>query len=266
MATTFFLWIAVAVMCASIVSFCKSKKMIQEILKQENVEHRGIVRGYLALLIFFQIAYVIYICVGKRATGSFGILVPSILFLGSIFVYITMFFLQTIINDLIKAKMNQLDSLTGLLNKEAFKNSVEKELLDHKVSHALLVIDLDNFKEINDNYGHMEGDEIIINVAKIIRNEISTEDLAGRFGGDEFVAMLKNCSMEEAKNTAQTINESICRYCRTQKAYLRFGASVGVSYQEAEKVISYDDLFMQADNAMYKSKQNGKNCVTIITK
>ena len=97
-----------------------------------------------------------------------------------------MFFLQTIINDLIKAKMNQLDSLTGLLNKEAFKNSVEKELLDHKVSHALLVIDLDNFKEINDNYGHMEGDEIIINVAKIIRNEISTEDLAGRFGGDEF--------------------------------------------------------------------------------
>ena len=77
-----------------------------------------------------------------------------------------MYFLSTIINVLLKVKLNQLDGLTGLLNKDAFKRLVENALKNTDKACALIVIDLDNFKQVNDKYGHMEGDDVIKKTAK----------------------------------------------------------------------------------------------------
>ena len=261
---TIILWIAVGIMLASIARLGKSKKIIREILEQEKKNHSSLVQGYEVLLFFFAIAYIIYIFVHKDNEQSLELVVTSILFWGSIFVYITMYFLSTIINVLLKVKLNQLDGLTGLLNKDAFKRLVENALKNTDKACALIVIDLDNFKQVNDKYGHMEGDDVIKKTAKIIRDNIRAEDFVGRFGGDEFVVFLKENSMEETARIAETINRLVRCYCQLYDTPLELGVSIGVAHHSGNKEVTYDTLFKLADQAMYLSKHKEKNCTTVI--
>ena len=175
-----------------------------------------------------------------------------------------MYFLSTIINVLLKVKLNQLDGLTGLLNKDAFKRLVENALKNTDKACALIVIDLDNFKQVNDKYGHMEGDDVIKKTAKIIRDNIRAEDFVGRFGGDEFVVFLKENSMEETARIAETINRLVRCYCQLYDTPLELGVSIGVAHHSGNKEVTYDTLFKLADQAMYLSKHKEKNCTTVI--
>ncbi len=152
------------------------------------------------------------------------------------------------------------DDLTGLLNKSTTKSEIETFLKENvRGSHALFLIDVDNFKTINDSLGHLFGDSVLISVAKKIQELFRGTDVVGRIGGDEFMVFMKYTDFYQAKQKA----EKICR--TTKQVYhgrngekIQVSCSVGVSVYGAVKE-SYSSLFSKADMAMYQAKEAGKN-------
>lgn len=152
------------------------------------------------------------------------------------------------------------DSLTGALNRMAFENNVnlcfeEPELANKR--HAMLLLDLDNFKQINDGYGHALGDHALITTTEILRSNVRSSDYVGRLGGDEFVVFLKNANEEQAAKKAAEICEALERAeLKSDEAVVT--CSIGVACYP-KSGISFNQLYEAADEALYKVKGSGKN-------
>ena len=160
----------------------------------------------------------------------------------------------------------EFDSLSGLLNKGSFERRVEQQITKNTNQFcALLIIDLDNFKMINDTLGHSMGDAVIIDVAKKISLIFSIKDILGRIGGDEFCAFiifengmpLSECIMHLNEKTSD-LNEILNEAYFNDDKYVEISASIGISVFP-EHGTSYTELFDRADNALYNVKKNGKN-------
>lgn len=155
----------------------------------------------------------------------------------------------------------QKDSLTGLLNRYTF---IEKyESLSAKMKRqgkavALIMIDLDNFKKINDTYGHLAGDLVIKNVGLTIKSSVREEDLKCRFGGDEFLIVQWDLTYDEALKTAQRIQMAMLTSVLYKNQQIFYTASIGLVYHN-EYQCDLDELICQADNEMYLAKSKGKN-------
>lgn len=151
------------------------------------------------------------------------------------------------------------DSLTGLYNRHAFYIKLENDIaysVSNNSKFALLFIDLDKFKPINDHYGHDAGDTILVAVAKRIQNKVRGLDTVARVGGDEFVVVLKNIeSRSNAEKTKQILLESIQEPIHHDKDQLTVGASIGIAMFPDDAVDS-KELVSLADQAMYKEKHN----------
>ena len=158
-------------------------------------------------------------------------------------------------------KLANTDPLTGAYNRRylnEFANDYLKIVKREKIDFSLLIVDLDDFKNINDSYGHEIGDEVLIQFVKIARETIRENDLIIRFGGDEFILLLPNTSINNAKFLASKIINRISEYNMTNE--IKFFVSVGVSdYQE--KDLNIDDIIIRADNSLYEAKRAGKNRV-----
>ena len=155
-------------------------------------------------------------------------------------------------------QMATKDVLTGLGNRAGFEQSMTRQLgwaQRHDDPFALLVIDLDNFKYVNDNFGHGEGDKVLVHVASHLSNVLRDEDEAFRYGGDEFCCLLDCQSQQQLACAAQRIQMSI-----NSSSYLsRLGVSTslgGAIYRDGDTISS---LFDRADNALYRVKNSGKN-------
>lgn len=164
--------------------------------------------------------------------------------------------------------LNQLlaitDDLTGLHTRSHLMDilSQQKALVDRENGDFLILFaDLDHFKSINDTYGHQTGDVVLEKFSDIIHRSIREVDYAARFGGEEFVIVLANTDMENAKNIAERIRETIERYNFNDVAPgLRVTVSIGVSSFQQFK--SIQETLQNADDRMYKAKQAGRNiCV-----
>jgi diguanylate cyclase (GGDEF)-like protein len=153
------------------------------------------------------------------------------------------------------------DALTGLLNRRAWTEAAEKRLATsglHK--YVLLFLDLDNFKKLNDHYGHAAGDHALLAVAKALREELRPEDLFGRYGGEEFVALLDGIERSSAMHIA-------ARLCRRVDALdipvddkgLLLTVSIGAAQQRMDDSVA--SLVRRADTAMYAAKARGRNRV-----
>ncbi len=162
----------------------------------------------------------------------------------------------------IKERMSEelkREPLTRLLNKVAAKNEVE-EFLGQEPSgiHVMALIDIDNFKKINDTFGHTFGDTVISDVAAKIKTHFRPTDIVGRIGGDEFLVFMKDTTLEKAAEKA----ESLCKL--VYKRYSGAGVerlvtlSVGMSAFGVDGM-TYEELFEKADQAMYRTKRDGKN-------
>ncbi len=153
-----------------------------------------------------------------------------------------------------------IDPMTGLLNKSASKRTLTE--LCRTKRGILMMIDLDSFKLVNDLYGHDMGDRILIRFADIIRSCIREGDIAGRMGGDEFVAFIQETSDESAvAEKARFINEEIVKSAKEfmgEDMNIPLGASIGAVCAPDEGT-EYDALFSLADKALYNVKQNGKH-------
>ncbi|MBI0537766.1 EAL domain-containing protein [Roseomonas sp. KE2513] len=148
------------------------------------------------------------------------------------------------------------DSLTGLLNRRSFVERVETLCAEQR-SFALAMIDLDNFKGINDTYGHQTGDRLLQNVAGRIHQAIRPQDTAARLGGDEFAVLIAGVDGEEGLAIAQRLALRLCENFESDGVTIRPGASIGVSTcpQDARDP---QRLMMLADLALYKAKEEGK--------
>ncbi len=150
------------------------------------------------------------------------------------------------------------DGLTGILNRSAMVEQVQYELncSSHGES-ALCIIDIDNFKAINDNYGHQCGDDTLIAVSEIIRKSFRNEDIVGRLGGDEFMVYLKSFEDEQAIiERIEGLHEHLNRVPvgNVKSLSISIGAAIVPHHP-----VTFDSLYKQADDALYDAKRNGKN-------
>lgn len=152
-----------------------------------------------------------------------------------------------------------VDSLTGLFNRRGCDAKLQE--LDIEQVHSSLAIDIDHFKNINDQFGHFIGDKVIQRIAKVIKASISENDIAVRFGGEEFVVVMVNKTMAQAHEVAEKIRIAISELKlrqRDSKAYLpKISVSIGIA-QRQEK-LNWTALFEQADTALYQAKNSGRN-------
>lgn len=153
---------------------------------------------------------------------------------------------------------NAYDPGTGILNKRAI-NEYAIDVIQQKTPGTYLVImDVDDFKKINDNYGHMYGDEVLSRVAEIISSVIKGRGMAGRFGGDEFMLVLEGLKGEqELRRIISTINKHIA-WNFNFDSELKVTTSIGIS-KYPEDGVTYDELFLKSDKCLYIAKAKGKN-------
>lgn len=161
----------------------------------------------------------------------------------------------------------RIDSLTKAQNRLAFEENVERTLDEATLnqSHALIFIDIDDFKAINDNYGHIFGDFILSQVSKRLLKGVQGTDYVGRIGGDEFVILMKNLQdpsviQARADQLLVDIRKEICG----DEMCFQIQASIGVARFPMDGT-SYGELYHKADKALYQSKALGKNVATLYT-
>lgn len=161
-------------------------------------------------------------------------------------------------------KLNTLanyDALTGLPNRRNFIATTEEYIKIAKIENstfALMFIDLDRFKTINDKYGHLTGDEFLIICSKKITSAIKTTDIASRIGGDEFVLLLKETDQKQIEIIAKRILEKLKEPITINGNLCVGGASIGVSIFPKDGS-TVDDLISKSDEAMYNVKSQGRN-------
>lgn len=155
-----------------------------------------------------------------------------------------------------------VDTLTKAFNRKAYKKRIEELFNDYqRYSHkfSIILLDLDNFKKINDEFGHHVGDKVLIDLTLLIQDNIRVNDSLYRIGGEEFIILLPNTQLNDSVKIAQKIRKSIETSLNCIKNR-KITASLGVS----EVTLSDDEtsLFQRIDNFQYYSKNNGKNRVT----
>ena len=153
-----------------------------------------------------------------------------------------------------------VDALTGLMNKRCSEETLSQ--VCRESCGAMMIIDLDSFKLVNDLHGHSMGDQILIEFAKIIRNNIDSNDLAGRLGGDEFIAFCHDVLDEKIiAKKSQAINDQIFQTAKRlmgSDMNIPLGASIGCVLVPLDGS-DFVDLFKKADKALYSVKQHGKH-------
>lgn len=155
--------------------------------------------------------------------------------------------------------LSSTDKLTGICNKATAEYLCKSYLFNKSdyESFALFVVDIDDFKSINDNYGHIKGDEVLCNVGRILKNTFNNSDIVGRVGGDEFLVMMKNISntnivLKKADNIQKSIKEVLSELLK-----IKLSCSIGVVLENSSDK-TYEEVFDKADRALYSVKGGGK--------
>ncbi|WP_369436292.1 GGDEF domain-containing protein [Lysinibacillus fusiformis] len=154
----------------------------------------------------------------------------------------------------------KLDSLTGIPNRRSM-DQVLNELFTNKVPHAIVLIDLDNFKNVNDTYGHTAGDEVLKAFAKIMQESVIKHGICFRYGGEEFMIILPTTTIEEAVEVAENlrVKQALAENLFGQPVTLSAGITAFSTAIKTPK-----QLIATADQALYEAKQSGRNCICVV--
>ena len=157
------------------------------------------------------------------------------------------------------------DSLTKLLNRRAFIRQYQEQkamAVRYNQPFCVVLLDLDFFKKINDNYGHDMGDKVLIKATQILTETLRDVDICARFGGEEFIALLPNTTIDEAKVTVERVRENFANTILTfGEEEVRFTASFAIIQWEHSQL---DDLLIEVDKALYRAKDKGRNNVETV--
>lgn len=157
------------------------------------------------------------------------------------------------------------DPLTSLLNRRGFLDETQK-FMKQSETLSLLIIDVDDFKHINDTYGHPAGDAVLSEIASRCASTLRSSDILGRIGGDEFAICAKIGSSKECIHLANRINSVIRQVPFTvpdQETEIEVTVSIGIAYKHKSR--SFEEAFNVADQQLCKAKHDGKNCISVET-
>lgn len=158
----------------------------------------------------------------------------------------------------------ELDSLTGLLSRAAAIRKIKKqsELSSHHLNHVIILLDLDDFKRINDTYGHPTGDRALIHVANILQKELNAGEICGRLGGEEFILLLKNVDDLDVRDRVEHLHYVIAHQTFIAEDSTPLNLTASFSFLATYKALNdFDALYSILDQALYQAKKNGKNCI-----
>jgi diguanylate cyclase (GGDEF)-like protein/PAS domain S-box-containing protein len=156
------------------------------------------------------------------------------------------------------------DGLTGIGNRVHIENRIRFALDDYKVSKVefcVLFIDIDHFKDLNDSYGHLAGDKVLRLIANTLRHHLRATDSCGRWGGDEFLALILDIDPEGVKVVAEKIRRLV-EQTKIQGVDKNLGVTVSIGASVSHPDDTVESIVRRTDELMYKSKQNGRNRVT----
>jgi len=157
-------------------------------------------------------------------------------------------------------ELSETDKLTGLKNRRYFQEKLEEQLSNNEKSaspFSLFILDIDHFKKVNDTFGHQVGDEVLAQLAQLLKNQARSLDIVARYGGEEFVVILPETDQNEAKAIAEQLRQAV-EQAKWQTG--RITVSVGIA--TAIKTDNETTILQRADKALYASKENGRNHVT----
>lgn len=177
-----------------------------------------------------------------------------------------MLFLVNITINYYQRRLEQMattDALTGLHNRQAFELLAQQLISDCRRTNgtfAVILADIDLFKQVNDAHGHLMGDQVIREIATTLRASLRASDILCRWGGEEFLVIVRGCDLESAQHVAETLRATIADTFSTRTDLATtITISLGVSvYRDG---ISLDDLLANADRALYQAKNSGRNRV-----
>jgi diguanylate cyclase (GGDEF)-like protein len=157
------------------------------------------------------------------------------------------------------------DALTGLYNRSYFLDQLSplaKNVAENGLGLAIMMLDIDHFKEINDTFGHATGDAVLREVADVLRQSARSDDLIARFGGEEFILALPVSTPRRALERAERIRRSLaCRRFRTEDEGVVVTASIGVAFADPGRPRTSASLISTADLYLYRAKESGRNRV-----
>jgi diguanylate cyclase (GGDEF)-like protein len=164
-------------------------------------------------------------------------------------------------------KLSITDGLTQLYNSRHFYDQIKSEVercnrYDHKLS--LLLLDIDNFKDYNDQYGHLAGDKILVRLSRVINSCLRKMDTAYRYGGEEFTIVLPGTTMEEARTVAERLRSAVESQNLTDGRYPEAITTISIGVTQYHREERVAEFVKRADRAMYQSKQAGRNRVSCI--
>ncbi|WP_284243269.1 GGDEF domain-containing protein [Thalassotalea insulae] len=158
------------------------------------------------------------------------------------------------------------DGLTGIANRRYILEQGDRQFEKHSQQErclSVLVLDIDHFKSINDNYGHAIGDQAIKATTKLAQHRLRAQDMIGRIGGEEFIVILPDADVAVASDVAERIRYTIANHCfKFDDCQLQFTISIGIATLAAGSA-SFTSLMNLADIALYQAKKDGRNCVRI---
>jgi two-component system cell cycle response regulator len=168
-----------------------------------------------------------------------------------------------------RIRIASLDNLTKLWNRNKIFDFLDTELnrgLRENTPTGVVMIDIDHFKRVNDRYGHLIGDEVLVEVAYRLKNAIRPYDRIGRYGGDEVLVILPNCNSKEAKKIAKRLYDSVTEEkIPTEVGSLKINISIGCVSNENNLQVSKMELIQASDNALLSAKKKGRDRI-ILTK
>ncbi|MGX9416699.1 GGDEF domain-containing protein [Vibrio sp. RC27] len=160
------------------------------------------------------------------------------------------------------SEISQQDGLTGLFNRSYWESRFAEEYQRSSITDqccSVVVLDIDHFKKVNDNYGHAAGDEVIRQTAKALLLTARRTDVCGRYGGEEFVALLPDTTADQAKYFAERMRKRIeALIVKTETGDISFTISLGIAQLNSD-ILSHLEWFECADKALYFSKEHGRN-------
>lgn len=171
--------------------------------------------------------------------------------------------------DEINLHLAAQDELTGVANRRSIIAALDRDVgraIRTRESMAVMMVDIDHFKHVNDAHGHLAGDHVLRHVVEVVRHRIRAQDIVGRYGGEEFLVLLCDTTAQGAQQLATQLREAVqSSSCAWNGQPLSVTVSVGVFGGRLEPGEIWDQLIHAADNALYRAKQGGRNRVEVAT-
>lgn len=228
------------------------------------------------------VEFIIMLAFGVLGYETHSIYVQAATDIAILVIFSTPLIYMLVITPFVKARdqaleqlnyLAQTDPLTKLPNRRNIFNELEKFIAStvrHKFYGAVLLLDLDGFKEINDEYGHATGDEVLSAVAERLRSRVRVDEIVGRLGGDEFILLISNLDTNEAaardkvKNIAAQMVALISQPIECRDKQVAVGVSIGIRIFGVTE-IDTETAIKDADSAMYRAKQSGRGRYVIFS-